>query len=735
MTMPSFSIAQTVGLPTPRLLTMMPMGGKAGTTFEVTVTGEHVDDLESELLFSNPGIKAVHSLVTEGELVTGRFLVTIAGGTPPGQYDARMMTPLGISSDRTFTVGTLPEVIRETPNVSLETAMTLNPSCVCNAFTTERSIDYYRFKSRQGERTVIECAASQIDSQLIPVLIVGDAEGQDLKVDRLNGRIEFTAPDDGSYVIKVHGQTFQGGPSCFYRLVLTRALPDVEVAQQAKTRQVHSFSAPVPTTNSSREMEPNDEHAQAQKVSLPIDCAGQFFPAADVDTFEFEAKKSEEWWIEVVSQRLGLPTNPFVLVQRVIPSSNGEPEQLKDVVELSDIRHPIKISTFGYTYNGPPYQPGCADVLGKLVIPEDGTYRLQLRDLYGATRSDPLNQYRLIVRRATPDFALVAWAMHMELRNGDRNALSKPIALRPGATMAFEVVALRKDGFDGEIEISMEGLPSGISATGLKIPTGKNMGWLVITANENAQHGWSTGRILGKSVINGQTCNREAAVASMAWPIRDRYREMMSPRLMEEVPVSVGHAEVSPLTIAAAEGKVHTAIQGEKLTVPLKFTWRSEFSGALELRPIGDGFESAKPISVALNAPTLDAVFDTASLKLPPGKYTIALFGGVVAKHKERPDRLKAAEEADQLAEKKLQELVAAVESTRADLAMAPDEQKQGVKSIADHANAALEKAKQMKEKTAATFKAAMATSTPKDIIDIIVSEPIHIVIQPGTGS
>jgi hypothetical protein len=46
----------------------------------------------------------------------------------------------------------------------------------------------------------------------------------------------------------------------------------------------------------------------------------------------------------------------------------------------------------------------------------------------------------------------------MELRNGD-SALSKPISLRGGATMALEVVAFRRDGFNGEIELAMKGCP------------------------------------------------------------------------------------------------------------------------------------------------------------------------------------------------------------------------------------------------------------------------------------
>ncbi len=120
-------------------------------------------------------------------------------------------------------------------------------------------------------------------------------------------------------------------------------------------------------------------------------------------------------------------------------------------------------------------------MLGKIEIKQDGVHRLQLTDLFGGTRKDPRNIYRMIIRKAAPDFALVAWALHMNLRNGDRNALSKPIALRQGATMPLEVVAVRRDGFDGEIELAMEGLPDGVTAGGLKIPAGKSRSIMLIT--------------------------------------------------------------------------------------------------------------------------------------------------------------------------------------------------------------------------------------------------------------
>ena len=53
-------------------------------------------------------------------------------------------------------------------------------------------------------------------------------------------------------------------------------------------------------------------------------------------------RRGEVWWVEVASERLGLPTDPFVLVQRV--SGEGPQERLEDVAEFNDIPSPIKPS-------------------------------------------------------------------------------------------------------------------------------------------------------------------------------------------------------------------------------------------------------------------------------------------------------------------------------------------------------------------------------------------------------
>ena len=360
------------------------------------------------------------------------FVVTIAADAPEGVHDARVLSRLGISSSRAFSVSGLPEVTRVKPNTSLETALELKPNSICNAVMTPRSVDFYTFQAAKGRRFVVECAARGIDSKLNPVLIIADARGRDLLADRRGGLLDFKAPADGKYFVKVHGLTFQGGPEHFYRLALLEEPGTGPAPRQPydgdREFVLVGFGSRHRSSPVSPRQSPTTTHARAQKITPPCEIDGRFYPAADVDTFEFTAKKGEVWWVEVASERLGLPTDPFVVVQRV--TRNGSEEKLEDVAEFNDIPSPIKPSSNGYSYDGPVYDAGSADVLGKLEIKEDGVYRLQLRDLFGGTRSEARHVYRLMIRKAAPDFTLVAWALHMNLRNGDRSALSKPIALR-----------------------------------------------------------------------------------------------------------------------------------------------------------------------------------------------------------------------------------------------------------------------------------------------------------------
>lgn len=631
--------AQSVCLPAPRLLTTMPMGGMVGTQVELTVTGENLDD-HGQLIFSTPLITAASKMDANGQPEKLRYVVTISPDCPPGIYEARVMSKLGISSSRIFSVGTLPEVLQKGPNTTPETAMPIEVNTVCNSTMAVRGIDHFVFTATKGQRYLIDCAARRVDSKLDAVLILADAGGRDLIVDRQGKAIDFVAPEDGRYFVKVHELTYKGGPEYFYRLTVQNLPDGAPLPAFASTRSVSSASWPpagLPVAAALTETEPDNASGVVQTISLPCDLAGSFFAAADVDVYEFEAKKGEVWWIEVGSERLGRPTDPAVLIQRVV--GEGTEQTLVDVTEFTDIPSPMKPSSNGYAYDGPPYDAGSPDVLGKFEVPEDGRYRLQISDLFGGTRRDPSNIYRLTIRQAAPDFAVVAWALHMELRNGDRNALSKPVALRAGGSMALEVVAIRRDGFDGDIELSMSDLPDGVSAQGLKIPAGKTRGIMVVTADQHAPDSYRNSTFTAKAVINGQEVVRSVQMAAMVWPVPDAWSEIPVPRLISDIPVSVVSTEPAPISVAANEKKVWEVRAGEKLTIPLIHTRRSEFSGStMQLKAFGHGFEHLPPFDVSLTADGSEAVLDLNQLKTGPGDYVIAFYGSAVAKYRSTPE-------------------------------------------------------------------------------------------------
>ncbi|MCP4172807.1 MAG: serine protease [Fuerstiella sp.] len=725
--------AQSVCLPAPRLMTTLPMGGQVGTIVEVTITGQNFEDAD-ELSFSHRGITAVQKLDDNGQPVTNKYVVTISADCPTGIHEARVMTRLGVSSSRVFNVGVLPETTRVEPNTSVDTAMAVTVNSVCNATMTKQAVDHYAFEAQKRQRIVVDCAAKRIDSKLNPVLIVADAKGNDLQVERRGGAIDFTAPEAGRYVIKVHDLTFNGSQEYFYRLVLQEASGDESIPRLPATKTVSSFSWP-PTGLSDdavvAETEPNNKHAHAQKITLPCDISGNFFPAADVDTFEFTGKKGEVWWVEVASERFGLPTDPSIVVQHV--SGDGADEKVTDLVELSDIPSPVKVSSNGYSYDGPPYNAGSADIIGKIEIKENGVHRLQLSDLFGGTRNDPKNVYRLIVRKASPDFAVVGWALHMTLRNGDRNALSKPIALRGGATMPFEVVVVRRDGFDGEIELIMENLPDGVTATGLKIPVGKSRGIMLITADQNAPQGLTSANFFARATIDGQTVTRPGRMASMAWPVPNAWSEIPSPRLLADVPVSVCDSEFAPLTIAPAEDKVWEVSAGQKLTIPLVQTRRCEFSGAnTSLKTFGAGFEKTPAFDIPLDADAAEAVLDLAKLKTPPGDYVIAFYGSPVAKYRYHPQAVVAAESVLEAARRNAEASALEAKDLAEAVKTAPDEQKAEVLKSAQEAVAKQKSAEAAVAVADKQLKAATTKAAPKDIVDIVVSTPIAIRVKPA---
>lgn len=200
--------------------------------------------------------------------------------------------------------------------------------------------------------------------------------------------------------------------------------------------------------------------------------------------------------------------------------------------------------------------------------------------------------------------------------------------------MPLDVVAIRRDGFDGPIEVGLEGLPDGVRAAGLTIPTGQTHGHLLVTADPGATATYSIANLYADAVVNETPIRRSGCFASMTWPVKDHRKDIPAPRLMADIPVSVGSAEKAPIALVPRNTGVIEAIEGESVTVELTHIRESEFSGAaVSMQTLGAGFTAHPKFDIKLSDESSKTVIDLAKLKVKPGDYRIAFIGNAVSKY------------------------------------------------------------------------------------------------------
>jgi hypothetical protein len=110
------------------------------------------------------------------------------------------------------------------------------------------------------------------------------------------------------------------------------------------------------------------------------------------------------------------------------------------------------------------------DSMLTFTAPADGDYIVRLRDVRGLGGDD--YAYRLNVRQPRPDFRLAV---------SPRNP-NVPV----GGSVPVTVSALRLDGFDGKIDVTVEGLPKGLHATTATVMPGQDQTTLLISADADA---------------------------------------------------------------------------------------------------------------------------------------------------------------------------------------------------------------------------------------------------------
>lgn len=561
-------------LPTARIDSAFPPGLKAGTEAELSLQGTDLEDAD-RLLFNDAGLTAVHG---EGP----KFKVTASAAMAPGLYEMRVGGRFGISSSRLIAVGSLPEMIDTPDNASIEKALAVTPPVTINGTAGNDAADYFKFFATKGQPLTLVCAAQRIDSSFNAVLSVLDPAGHELATaHRTTGNdttIEFTPPQDGEFIAKLHDVVWQTGPTSIYRLTIA---PSGTAGAEG--------TATIPLSGSICDWLPaaplTELKDPAKILALPTVVAS----TSPQETLEFTADKNRRVMVDLLSHRLGHPSDWLLQVFKISRDDKGQ-EKSEKIAEFDDTAAPAGAESF---------QLASRDPSGGFDCVENTLYRIKLSDRFKTQKP-----WRLVLRDPLPSFNLVAFWTSPATRAAVVQRWTP--FLRIGGSALLQVAVVRRDGFDGPINLHIDGLPAGVSSSDVALPTSVSVASIIVQASPDAKSWNGPIQITGTS---GET-KATAREAVPRWSVANSAAERLELRLgIGGVMLAVTEAETTPLLIEPAEQKVYETAMAGTIEVPVKFTrnpghkgfkgeWESVLMGLPGLRqapvvkPAGDAAEA-----------------------------------------------------------------------------------------------------------------------------------------------
>ena len=472
--------------------------------------------------------------------------VTLAPDARTGDRELRLLTRNGLTNPMVFQVGQLPEVRERKEKTDIspkEQAVTL--PAVINGQIMPGDVDRYRFPARQGQQVVVAVFARALIPYLadaVPgwfqaTIALYDSKGKELAYDddyRLNPDpvLSYKIPQDGDYVVEIKDSIYRGREDFVYRIFAGELpfvtslfplggemgkttlvdikgwnLPATQMAPNVSTPGIHQISLSngklvpnrisykVDTLPEILEQEPNNSPDTAQLVTLPIIVNGRIGVPGDWDIFRFEGKAGQDIVAEVHARRLDSP--------------------LDSVLKLTDAQGRQLAFNDDHEDKGSGLNTHHADSYLTAKLPANGTYFVHLGDIQ--RKGGPEYAYRLRLSAPQPDFEL-------------RMAPSS-INLRAGSSTPLTVYALRKDGFSGEIALTLTDAPAGFLLSGAHVPANQNQIRLTLTAPMTPPKGPALLELTGQAEIQGQT------VARIAVPAEDMmqafaYRHLVPSQIM-----------------------------------------------------------------------------------------------------------------------------------------------------------------------------------------------------------
>ncbi len=497
----------------PMLMSISPVASQVGTTSEHTIRSRYTLEGAYKVLVSGDGVQAKILPMDESNATAMRpgksgkqekavesikVQFEVSADALPGVRDVRIATPTGIS-----TVGQL-VIVRDpvqVENVSIN-ALDLStvasfpastiPATLCGCIEKAEDVDYFRVQVTRPQHICVHVMCMRLEDRIHdlqthadPIVFVRDDRGSIIATAdntfSADPLICCDLPRAGDYFIEIRDVRYQGNTyweyciemnsrplvTCLYPIgvpmdkdavlqPLGYGLEHAEVhpveakitSDQLKKPGLNNVAAdmpgigkkllPIVVTANKLALEAatdNDDVAHAQTVEIPMGINGRIERESDVDCYKFQASRGTRYSFEVFARRAGSSLDSHL---RLL-DSKGNQLQLSD-----DLKVGKRSSADSWIENW--------------SVPEDGQYVLEIRDLH--SRGGDAFAYFIEITESQPGFFLFT--------DTDKTPIS------PGTSGVLYVRCEKKNGFDSEIQLAVDGLPDGVQAHCGRILRGKS---------------------------------------------------------------------------------------------------------------------------------------------------------------------------------------------------------------------------------------------------------------------
>ncbi|MCD6362010.1 MAG: PPC domain-containing protein, partial [Armatimonadetes bacterium] len=390
-------------------------------------------------------------------------------------------------------------------------------------------VDHYRLRARRGRKLVIRLQARRLIPYLadaVPgwfqaVISLHDPAGREVAYDddfRFDPDpvLMYQVPEDGLYELVVRDAIYRGRDDFVYRIsagelpFVTGIFPLGGRVNTPATVSLTGWNLPADTLQLDTgadagfirwarvgaaqgllneipyavdefpevsEVEPNDSSDEAQQIDFPQVVNGRIGHAGDMDVFRFTGRAGQEIVVETWARRLNSPLDSVLRLADAAGGTVAVNDDYKDL-EMGLVTHQ-------------------ADSYLRVELPQDGDYLVYVADTQRHGGDD--YAYRLRLRPAQPDFAL--------------RLVPSAINVRAGQSAPVTIHVVRKDGFEGDVDVALVDAPEGFALNNAHIPAGEESVQATVSAPRGAPRLARPIRCEGRASIGGATVTRPAVPA------------------------------------------------------------------------------------------------------------------------------------------------------------------------------------------------------------------------------